>query len=47
MKGVRDQITRTVMEFGFTPKGRTRSYQKPYPEYFDTITYHRVFGYWI
>jgi hypothetical protein len=36
---VRDQISRTLMEFGFTPKGRARSYQKPYPEYFDTISY--------
>jgi hypothetical protein len=33
--GVRDQIARTLIEFGFTPKGRARSYQKPYPEYFD------------
>jgi hypothetical protein len=37
--GVRDQIARTLREFGFTPKGRARSYQKPYPEYFDTIPY--------
>jgi hypothetical protein len=37
--GVRDQISRTLREFDFTPKGRARSYQKPYPEYFDTIPY--------
>jgi uncharacterized alkaline shock family protein YloU len=37
--GVRDQITRTLREFGFTPKGQVRSYQKPYLEYFDTISY--------
>jgi hypothetical protein len=37
--GVRDQITRTLRELGFTPKGRARSFQKPYPEYFDTIPY--------
>jgi hypothetical protein len=30
-------------EFGFTPKGWARSYQKPYPEYFDTISYPRGF----
>jgi hypothetical protein len=43
--GVRDQIARTLREFRFTPKGRTRSYQKPYPEYFDMITYPR--GFWV
>jgi hypothetical protein len=37
--GVRDQITKTLREFGFTLKGRGRSYQKPYPEYFDMIPY--------
>jgi hypothetical protein len=37
--GVRDQIPRTLREFGFTPKGRARSYQKQYPKYFDTIPY--------
>jgi hypothetical protein len=37
--GVRDQIARTLREFEFTPKGRARSYQKPYPRYFDTIPY--------
>jgi hypothetical protein len=42
-KGVRDQITRTLWEFGFMPKGRARSYQKPYPEYFDTIPYPQGF----
>jgi hypothetical protein len=42
-KGVRDQIARTLREFRFTPKGRARSYQKPYREYFDTITYPRDF----
>jgi hypothetical protein len=41
--GVRDQIARTLREFRFTPKGRARSYQKPYPEYFDTIPYPRGF----
>jgi hypothetical protein len=42
--GVRDQIARTLREFGFTPKGQARSYQKPYPEYFDMIPY--PWGFW-
>jgi hypothetical protein len=42
-EGVRDQIARTFKEFGFTPKGQPRSYQKPYSEYFDTIPYPRGF----
>jgi hypothetical protein len=37
--GVRDQIARTLREFRFTPKGQARSYQKPYPKYFDMIPY--------
>jgi hypothetical protein len=41
--GIRDQIAMTFREFGFTPKGRARSYQKPYPEYFDMIPYPRGF----
>jgi hypothetical protein len=44
-EGVSDQITRTLREFGFTPKGRARSYQKLYPEYFDTIPYPQ--GFWV
>jgi hypothetical protein len=43
--GVRDQIARTLREFGFTPNGWARSYQKLYPEYFDTIPYPR--GFWV
>jgi hypothetical protein len=42
-EGLRDQIARTLREFGFTPKGQARSYQKPYLEYFDTIPYPRGF----
>jgi hypothetical protein len=42
-EGVRDQIARTLQEFGFTPKGRARSYQKSYPEYFDTVPYLQGF----
>jgi hypothetical protein len=41
--GVRDQIARTLREFGFTPMARARSYQKSYPEYFDMIPYPRDF----
>jgi hypothetical protein len=29
----------TLREFGFTPKGRARSYKKPYPKYFNMIPY--------
>lgn len=28
---------RTLRELGFTPKNRARTYQKPYPKYFDTV----------
>jgi hypothetical protein len=42
-QGVRDLIARTLGEFGFTPKGRARSFQKPYPKYFDMIPYARDF----
>jgi hypothetical protein len=42
-EGVRDQIVRTLREFGFTPKGRARAYKKSYPEYYDTIPYPRGF----
>jgi hypothetical protein len=41
---VRDPISRALREFGFTPKGRAWSYQKPYPEYFDTIPFPRGFS---
>jgi hypothetical protein len=43
--GVRDQIARTLREFRFIPKGWARSYQKSYPEYFDTIPY--ACGFWV
>jgi hypothetical protein len=41
--GVRDQIARTLREFGLMPKGWARAYQKPYLEYYDTIPYPRGF----
>jgi hypothetical protein len=34
---------RTLREFGFNPKGHAKAYQKPYPEYFDTIPYPQGF----
>jgi hypothetical protein len=40
--GVRDQISWTLSEFGFTPKGWGRSYHKPYLEYFGMIPCSRV-----
>jgi hypothetical protein len=40
---VRNQITRTLREFGFTPKGHVESYQKPYPECFDIVPYPQGF----
>jgi hypothetical protein len=42
-EGVRDQIARTLREFGFTPKGHARSYEKLYLEYFDMIPYPQGF----
>jgi hypothetical protein len=38
-EGVMNQIARMLREFGFMPKGRSGSYQKLYPEYFDMIPY--------
>jgi hypothetical protein len=43
--GFRDQIARTLREFGFTLKGWAGSYQNPYPVYFDTIPY--PWGFWV
>jgi hypothetical protein len=40
---VREQITRTLREFGFTHKGRVNIYQKPYSKYFDVVPYPRGF----
>jgi hypothetical protein len=40
---VRAQIAKTLREFGFTPKGHVRMYQKPYLEYFDNIPDPRGF----
>jgi hypothetical protein len=41
-EGVMEQIARMLSEFGFSLKGRTIVYQKPYLEYFDAMPYpHR------
>jgi hypothetical protein len=37
--GVREQITRMLWELGFSLKGWAKVYQKPYPEYFDSVPY--------
>jgi hypothetical protein len=34
-----------LREYGFTLKGQARSYQKPYPEYFDMVPY--PWGFWV
>jgi hypothetical protein len=46
-EGFRDQIARTLWVFGFTPKGRARSYQKPYPSTLTRFHIHGVSGYQI
>jgi hypothetical protein len=38
-EGMREQVTMTLREMGISPMGHARVYQKPYPEYFDTIPY--------
>jgi hypothetical protein len=40
---VREQITRMLRGLGFSPKGHVRSYQKPYPDYFNLVPYPRGF----
>jgi hypothetical protein len=42
-KNVREQVARTLREFGLELKGRARTYQKPYPKFFDTVPYPRGF----
>jgi hypothetical protein len=41
LNNVREQVARTLREFGLGPKGWVRTYQKPYPEIFDTMPYPR------
>jgi hypothetical protein len=38
-EGIREQVARMLRELGFSPKGRARVYQKPYYEYFDSVSY--------
>jgi hypothetical protein len=42
-KNVREQVARTLRESGFEPKGHTRSYRKPYPDFLDIVPYPRGF----
>jgi hypothetical protein len=42
-ENVRDQVARTLREYGLEPRCRVRAYQKPYPKYFNTIPYSRGF----
>jgi hypothetical protein len=42
---VREQVAWYLGEFGLESKGRVRTYQKPYPEVFDTVPYPR--GFWV
>jgi hypothetical protein len=43
LENVREQVTRTLKEFGLETRGRARTYHKPYPEFFDTVPYPRGF----
>jgi hypothetical protein len=43
LEKVREQMARTLREFRTEPKGRAKTYQKPYPDFFDTIPYPRGF----
>jgi hypothetical protein len=40
---MKEHVARTLREFRLEPKGRDRTYQKPYPDFFDTVTYPRGF----
>jgi hypothetical protein len=42
-ENVREQVARTLREFGFEPKGHARSYKKSYLKFFDTVPYPRGF----
>jgi hypothetical protein len=42
-ENVREQVARMLREFRLEPKGRVRTYQKPYPEFFDSVSYPRGF----
>jgi hypothetical protein len=40
---MREQVARTLREFGLESKGQARTFEKPYPDFFDTIPYLRGF----
>jgi hypothetical protein len=42
-ENLREQVATMLREFGLEPKGRARTYQKSYPEFFDTVPYPRGF----
>jgi hypothetical protein len=42
-EAVREQIIRMLRELSFSPKGCIRSYQKSYPDYFDSVPYPQGF----
>jgi hypothetical protein len=44
-ENVREQVARTLREFRLEPKGRAKTYQKPYPDFFILYLIPRVFGY--
>jgi hypothetical protein len=37
-ENVREQVARTLREFVLEPKGRAKTYQKPYPDFFQYCT---------
>jgi hypothetical protein len=43
LDNMRDQVTRMLRKLRFTPKGCARSYQKPYPVYFNSVPCPRGF----
>jgi hypothetical protein len=44
-ENVRVQMARTLREFSLEPRGRAKTYQKPYADFFDNIPYPR--GFWV
>jgi hypothetical protein len=38
-EGVKDKVTQRLQELGFSPKCQTKTYQKPYHGYFDSVPY--------
>jgi hypothetical protein len=42
-ENIREQVARTLREFGIEPKGRVSLSHKSYPDVFDTVPYPRGF----